>query len=58
MTFFDGSTPEGVVRTDVMTPYPAIPPRILDAAATSGHSIRDGGVYACFEGPRFETRAE
>ena len=21
-------------------------------------SVRDGGVYACFEGPRFETRAE
>ena len=59
VTFFDGSTPEGVVHTDVMTPYhPAIRREILDAAATSGHSIRDGGVYACFEGPRFETRAE
>ena len=23
-----------------------------------GLSIRDGGVYACFEGPRFESRAE
>ena len=23
-----------------------------------GMSIRDGGVYACFEGPRFESRAE
>ena len=59
VTFFDGSTPEGVVHTDVMTPYhPAIRREILDAAATSGHSIRDGGVYACFEGPRFETPAE
>jgi 5'-methylthioadenosine phosphorylase len=59
VTFFDGSTPEGVVHTDVMTPYhPAIRREILDAAATSGHTIRDGGVYACFEGPRFETRAE
>ena len=59
VTVFDGSTPEGVVHTDVMTPYhPAIRREILDAAATSGHSIRDGGVYACFEGPRFETRAE
>jgi len=59
VTFFDGSTPEGVVHTDVMTPYhPAIRREILDAAATAGHTIRDGGVYACFEGPRFETRAE
>ena len=59
VTFFDGSTPEGVVHTDVMTPYhPASRREILDAAATSGHTIRDGGVYACFEGPRFETRAE
>ena len=53
VTFFDGSTPEGVVHTDVMTPYhPAIRREILDAAATAGHTIRDGGVYACFEGPR------
>lgn len=59
VTFFDGSNPEGVVHTDVMTPYhPAIRREILDAAATAGHTIRDGGVYACFEGPRFETRAE
>jgi len=59
VTFFDGSTPEGVVHTDVMTPYhPAIRREILDAAAAAGHTIRDGGVYACFEGPRFETRAE
>ena len=59
VTFFDGSGPEGVVHTDVMTPYdPQIRREILDAAATAGRSIRDGGVYACFEGPRFETRAE
>jgi len=59
VTFFDGSGPEGVVHTDVMAPYdPTIRREILDAAATAGRSIRDGGVYACFEGPRFETRAE
>jgi 5'-deoxy-5'-methylthioadenosine phosphorylase len=59
LTFFDGSTPEGVVHTDVMEPYhPAIRREILEAASSAGHSIRDGGVYACFEGPRFETRAE
>ena len=59
VTFFDGSTPEGVVHTDVMTPYhPAIRREILDAASGVGEAIRDGGVYACFEGPRFETPAE
>ena len=31
---------------------------ILEAAAGAGQAIRDGGVYACFEGPRFETPAE
>ena len=31
---------------------------ILDAASGVGEAIRDGGVYACFEGPRFETPAE
>ena len=42
-----------------LEPYhPAIRREILESAAAAGHSIRDGGVYACFEGPRFETRAE
>ncbi len=59
LTFFDGSTPEGVVHTDVLEPYhPAIRREILEAASSAGQPIRDGGVYACFEGPRFETRAE
>ena len=59
VTFFDGSTPEGVVHTDVLEPYhPALRREILDAAASTGTPVRDGGVYACFEGPRFETRAE
>ena len=59
LTFFDGSGPEGVVHTDVAEPYhPALRREILDAAASAGQPIRDGGVYACFEGPRFETRAE
>lgn len=58
-TFFDGSTPDGVVHTDMLTAYhPAIRREILDAAAGAGQPIRDGGVYACFEGPRFETPAE
>jgi 5'-methylthioinosine phosphorylase len=59
VTFFDGTTPEGVVHTDVIEPYhPDLRRELLDAAAATGHDVRDGGVYACFEGPRFETRAE
>lgn len=59
LTFFDGSTPEGVVHADVVAPYHSeIRREILDAANAAGRPVRDGGVYACFEGPRFETRAE
>ena len=58
-TFFDGSTAPGVVHTDMLSAYhPVIRREILDAAAGVGQPIRDGGVYACFEGPRFETPAE
>ncbi len=58
-TFFDGSGPEGVVHTDVMHAYdPELRHEILEAASAVGQPIRDGGVYACFEGPRFETAAE
>jgi 5'-methylthioadenosine phosphorylase len=58
-TFFDGSTPEGVVHTDVLEAYhPVLRTEIMQAAAEAGQQIRDGGVYACFEGPRFESPAE
>jgi 5'-methylthioadenosine phosphorylase len=58
-TFFDGSTPGGVVHTDMSTAYdPGLRHEILEAASVVGQPIRDGGVYACFEGPRFETPAE
>lgn len=59
VTFFDGSGPEGVRHVDVVEAYhPALRREILDAAAGAGRSMRDGGVYAAFEGPRFETPAE
>lgn len=59
LTFFDGSGPEGVVHVDVSAPYhPALRRELLDAAAAVGRPMRDGGVYAAFEGPRFETAAE
>jgi 5'-methylthioadenosine phosphorylase len=59
LTFFDGSTPEGVVHLDASEPYST---RLRDvwlaAAAQTGAPVTPTGVYACFEGPRFETRAE
>ncbi|KRE63649.1 S-methyl-5'-thioinosine phosphorylase [Nostocoides sp. Soil756] len=59
LTFVDGSGPEGVVHTDVSAPYDAgLRREILEAAAAVGQPMRDGGVYAAFEGPRFETAAE
>ncbi len=59
LTFHDGSGPEGVVHIDVLEPYhPAIRRELLAAADAAGIALQDGGVYAAFEGPRFETRAE
>lgn len=59
LTFFDGTTPEGVVHIDVSTAYhPELRRELLQAAQLSGQPMRDGGVYAAFEGPRFETPAE
>ena len=58
-TFFDGSTPEGVVHVDVLDAYhPVLRQEILKAGSEVSEPIRDGGVYACFEGPRFESPAE
>ena len=58
-TFFDGSTPEGVVHADMTQPYdPRLRGVLLDAARARGVAVVPGGVYACFDGPRFETRAE
>lgn len=59
VTFRDGTGPEGVVHVDVVDAYhPQLRAELLDAASSIGEPVRDGGVYACFEGPRFETPAE
>ncbi len=58
-TLFDGSGPQGVVHVDVTDAYhPALRAELLAAATGAGITLRDGGVYACFEGPRFESPAE
>lgn len=59
VTFFDGSTPEGVVHADMSSPYDAALRRAWRAAAEqTGSRVTDAGIYGAFEGPRFETRAE
>lgn len=59
LTFFDGSTPQGVVHVDMTDPYDQRMRRAwIDAAASCGQAAIDGGIYGAFEGPRFETRAE
>lgn len=59
LTFFDGSTPQGVVHVDMSDPYDQrLRGAWIDAAAASGRGAIDGGIYGAFEGPRFETKAE
>ncbi len=59
VTFFDGTTPEGVVHTDVMDAYhPQLRASLIAAATRAKIAMQEHGVYACFEGPRFETPAE
>ncbi len=59
VTLFDGSTPEGVAHTDMSEPYNQRLRRTwIEAAGQVGEPIVDGGIYGCFDGPRFETRAE
>lgn len=68
MTFYDGKTTirvrgmevSGVIHVS-MTPHtycPEIRSSIVEAAGSMGISVRDGGVYVCTEGNRFETAAE
>lgn len=58
-TFHDGSTPEGVVHVDVTAPYDErLRQAWLAAAADVGVAVTPHGVYAAFDGPRFESKAE
>jgi 5'-methylthioadenosine phosphorylase len=57
-TFFDGDTGV-VVHVDVTEPYcPALSDRLIRAGDFLGDLITRDAVYACTEGPRFETPAE
>ena len=59
VTFFDGSTPEGVVHIDMGEPYAAhLRATWLRAAADLGVDVTPTGIYGAYEGPRFETKAE
>ena len=59
VTFFDGSSPEGVVHVDMGEPYDARLRSIwLRAAADLDVDVAGTGIYGAFEGPRFETKAE
>ncbi len=57
-TFFAGvGVP--VHHVDVSTPYcPNLAQSLISAAAEIDYSVLNGGIYACMEGPRFETSAE
>lgn len=58
-TFFDGTNPEGVKHVDMTNVYDKNLKRILQESATSqGVNLVTGGIYAGFNGPRFETPAE
>jgi 5'-methylthioadenosine phosphorylase len=54
-TFYDGE----VVHIDVTEAYcPEVRDAIITAAERRTEDVFDGGVYACTEGPRFETPSE
>jgi 5'-deoxy-5'-methylthioadenosine phosphorylase len=56
-TFFD--EPGAVRHTDMSQPYdPGLRALLAGAASLEGVALRDGGTYVCFNGPRFESRAE
>lgn len=58
-TYFDGTTPDGVVHVDMTDPYDRrLRGAWLSAAGRCGVAVVDGGTYGAFDGPRFETKAE
>lgn len=58
-TFFDGVQPGGVQHVDVVGAYDLTIRQALSASAQkAGIPLRERGVYAGFNGPRFETPAE
>ncbi len=58
LTFFEGGE-LGVLHVDVSEPYcPDLRKTIKMGAKGLGLNLKEGGVYVCTEGPRFETPAE
>ena len=58
-TFFDGDDENGVQHIDMTNVYDRkMQGALLDSAHRHGIPLRSGGVYAGFNGPRFETPAE
>ena len=57
-TYFEGEGAK-VTHVDFTEPYSRIlRQRIVEAAATCGETVVDGGVYATTQGPRLESAAE
>lgn len=52
-TLYDGT----VVHTDFSQPFPARG-HLLNAAQQLGKDVKDGGIYVCGNGPRYETPEE
>jgi len=58
-TFFDGDDSSGVQHIDMTNVYDRrIQSALLTSADRLGIKLRTGGIYAGFDGPRFETPAE
>ncbi len=56
-TFHDGQ--DGVIHTEMTNAYNKdLREVVLQAAKNVGIEVAKGGVYACFDGPRFESAAE
>ena len=58
-TFFDGIQPGGVQHIDMSHVYDAqVKNAMSESAKGAGIDLKIGGIYAGFNGPRFETPAE